>query len=124
MPTSGIRQIREMFLAELPQGWSILEARMDYLHDTGGEWQVLTFRAIDPDGQVHELMSQKVLARLDVAELTRNTARTLREGLKHEPSVGDSTAHGGERPAAVSENPGGDSGAIPRPTGSDETGPH
>lgn len=85
MPLSGIRLIRQVFGELLPPGWSVAQAKMDYVHDHDVEWQVLTFHVISPDGQMRVLTSDKMPARDDVNELAATTARKFVERLKNEP---------------------------------------
>lgn len=82
---TGIRLIRQVIGELLPPGWSVATAQLDYVHDHDVEWQVITFRVIDPQGKQLELKSDKVPARDDVNELARKAARKFAEGIKNEP---------------------------------------
>lgn len=88
MPLSGMRLVRQVFGDQLPTGWSVAQAQLDYQHDHDVEWQVLTFHVIDPSGKTHVLTSDKVPARDDISELTIKTANKFVEGFKNEPPAG------------------------------------
>lgn len=85
MALSGIRLIRQVLSDNLPKGWSVAQAQMDYDHKDNVEFQVLTFHVIDPSGKEHVLKSDTVSARDDVNELTVQTAKKFKERLKDEP---------------------------------------
>lgn len=84
MELTGIALVRQTFGELLPKGWTVAQAQLDYQHDAG-EWQVLTFHAIDPLGKVHIVRSDRAPARDDVNELARMAARKFVEGIKNEP---------------------------------------
>lgn len=126
MPLSGIRQIRQLFSDQLPQGWTLLDARMSLQKrdDGPGQWQLLTFRVIDPHGQEHMVGSGPVPAKDDCYALATKVGEQFREGLKNEPPHGVDETHGGERPddREVPSSDGGELGGVSRPSGVDEAG--
>jgi hypothetical protein len=83
MPLAGMRLVRQVLGENLPPGWTVAQAQMDYVHADNVEWQVLTFHVNDPKGEQHVLTSERVPARDDINELTVKTAKRFAEGLKN-----------------------------------------
>lgn len=99
MSLAGIKLVRQLFTDQLPPGYSVKEATMRYVHPGDGhEWQVLTFRVIDPHGHLHVWTSDQVLSRDDINQLAIRTAKKFVEDVSDGPSDGVNAANGGERP--------------------------
>ena len=108
MPLAGIRKVRQQFADQLPAGYSLKDGWMDYRSgaDNEGQWQVLTFRVIDPGGKEHEVKIEAPM-REDINELAIAAANNFLKEVpqtgpvkgepQHEPSHGVDTPDGGER---------------------------
>jgi hypothetical protein len=96
MPLSGIRLVRQHFIDQLPAGYSLKDGLMNYraTSDGKGQWQVLTFRVIDPGGTEHTVEIEAPL-REDINELAIKAAKQfMKEVPQSEPSHGDDKADG------------------------------
>ena len=96
MPLAGIRKVRQQFADQLPAGYSLKDGWMDYRSgaDNEGQWQVLTFRVIDPGGTEHTVEIEAPL-REDINELAIKAAKQfMKEVPQSEPSHGDDKADG------------------------------
>ena len=108
MPLSGIRLVRQHFIDQLPAGYSLKDGLMNYraTSDGKGQWQVLTFRVIDPGGKEHEVKIEAPM-REDINELAIAAANNFLKEVpqtgpvkgepQHEPSHGVDTPDGGKR---------------------------
>ena len=101
-----IKQVRQLFADHLPEGYSVKDATMRYVHPNDGhEWQVLTFRVIDPHGHPHVWTSEQVRSRDDIYELAIRTAKKfVEEEIGDGPSDGVDATNGGQR-SQHSEDP-------------------
>lgn len=75
----GTKELREAFNSVSQPKANCTLALQGYERDSGGEWQILTFRGTTQGGGTFEIRSNKLKPRTDLNEAAKEAAQQLLE---------------------------------------------